>query len=188
MKEKISKMLKSYFFDGFLLIALGVVMIVWPKQSLSILCDIIGAVIIVMGLIKLITFFAGKKEEKEAKDLLVGIIQLALGTALIVKADFFITAFQIITAIILAYGAIVMLCHAIALRKIKGPMFVLSIIFGIITLVLAVIIFIDPAAFAEFKTQLHGISLIVEGLAMIIVLSKVKDEKTNVLAEKESKK
>ena len=35
MKEKISKMLKSYFFDGFLLIALGVVMIVWPKQSVN---------------------------------------------------------------------------------------------------------------------------------------------------------
>lgn len=53
-------------------------------------------------------------------------MQLALGIALMVKSGFFITVFQYVTAVILAYGAILMFVQAFQLRKIKGAMFVLS--------------------------------------------------------------
>lgn len=52
MASKASKLFRSYFFDGLLLIALGIVMLVWPEGSLKTLCVIIGAIVAAMGLIK----------------------------------------------------------------------------------------------------------------------------------------
>ena len=72
------------------------------------------------------------------------------------------------------YGAALMFAQAWMLRSFRGRDFTLALVCACVTLVLAVIILVDPVAFASFITQLHGIALIVEGLSMLLVLRKVK--------------
>ncbi|MBQ3878928.1 MAG: DUF308 domain-containing protein [Oscillospiraceae bacterium] len=176
----LKKVFRSYVFDALILIALGVVILVWPDESLRALCICIGVVLGLVGLFKIIAFAADKSSERSPLDVLFGLFQIVLGAAFIIKSDFFIGAFQIITGVILLYGSILMFIQAIRLRAIRGPMFVLSLIFAVLTLLLAVVILVNPIEFAAFMTQLHGISLIIEGAAMLIVLHRVK---TDVKAE-----
>ena len=178
MEQKIKDYFRSYIFDGVLLILLGVAMLIWPEGALKTLFYIVGAVVGVMGLIKVIMFFTGKNAERQPSDLVLAFAELAIGIALIVKSDFFIEFFNIVLAIMLAYGAILMFAQAVITKEHKGLFFVLSLVFAAITLVLAVIIFIDPKGFASFMTQLRGIALIIEGLAMIIVLHRVSRDIT----------
>ncbi len=172
MSKLLKILFKSYFFDGLLLLGLGVFIVLRPDNTLEMLCIIIGSVLTAMGVIKMIIYFALKKEKREIFDLIAGVVQIILGVALIVKSNFFITVFQYVTGVILAYGALLMFMHSFSLRKNKGIMFVLSLIFACITAGLAAIIFIKPIAFASFMMQIYGISLIAEGLSMIIVLNK----------------
>lgn len=176
MDQNIKDAFKSFIFDGILLILLGVAMLLWPSAALKTLFIIIGAAVGVMGIIKVVAFFVNKNESRSPMDLVIAFAQVAIGVALIVKADMFIEFFNVVLAIILAYGAVLMFAQAIMLKHIRGPLFVLSMIFSVITMILAVIIFIDPAGFAVFMTQLRGIALIVEGIAMIIVLRNVNKQ------------
>ena len=177
--SRITNALKSYLFDGILLVALGLVLLLLPKVSLTILCVIIGVALIIMGLIKLIFFAANVNGVRRIADIPVGIIQLVLGFWLIIDSSLFINLFQIVTGVILIYGSLLMFVHAFALREIRGAFYWLSLVFGILCAVLGIVIVVNPAGFAAFMMQLQGVALIIEGLALIVVMHTVKREMKN---------
>ena len=185
MSEKLKNLFRSYLFDGLIFVALGTVMLVWPESSLKILCIVLGALLGVVGLVMVMTFILNRRDDAHSFGLLSGLIQIALGVALIVKPEFFINVFQIFVAIIMLYGCILMFIHAYQIRSEKGIVYWLSIIFAVITLILAVLMLINPEAFASFMVQLEGVSLIVEGLSMIICLHNMRTEAKKT--EKEQK-
>ena len=166
--------LRSSIFEGILFILLGVAILVWPDHALKTLCIIAGIAVGLMGVLRIIFFFRTPKEERKIGMIIVGVLQLAFGIALIAASEFFINLFFVITGIMLVYGAFLMFFRAVQLRRVKGIMFALSIIFGIIYTILAVIIFMNPEGFAQFVTRIQGIALIFEGLGIIIVLRNLK--------------
>ncbi len=172
----IKKVFGSYIFEGLVLTAIGVVLIIWPNESLNIMCIAIGALLILLGLIKLIMFFSKNKDNRKIVALLIGIVETALGIVMIVSSRFFIDFFQIVTGVILIYGAVIMFFGALRLRMLPGPLFIISILLAILTFVLAVVMLINPTQFASFMTQLMGVSLAIEGISMIVVMSKIKRE------------
>jgi len=177
MSEKLKNLLKSYWFDGILLACLGILILVWPDAAPKILCLVTGIILIILGLIKTIGFFVNKNNDRKALDLLIGLIQLGVGIAIVVKTDFFIDFFQIISAVLMIYGCILMLVQAFDLRKTKNARFTASIIFAVITLILAVLMLINPAFMSNIMAYVTGIALIVVGLAIIIVLRKSDKKK-----------
>ena len=106
--------------------------------------------------------------------MILALVQLAAGIILILQADFFVEIFFVVTGLLLAYGAILMFVRLIQLRRVKGPMFYFSLVFGIINLIFAVLILINPEQFASFSTRLQGAALVIEGIGMIIVLRNLK--------------
>ena len=171
MANKVSKLLRSFFLDGLFFIALGIAMLVWPSGALNALCVTIGVVIAVIGLLKIIGFISNKSGNRKGLSLFIGIIYIALGCSIIFNPDIFISILQYVIAVILLYGALLMFINAFQLRKVFGMMLIASIVFACLITLLAVIIIINPIAFASFITQLCGIGLIIEGFAMMLVLS-----------------
>lgn len=120
-------------------------MVIWPEKALTTLFTWMDIGLIVMGAVKAIAFFAKKdKEDRSVSGLLVGILQIAIGIFFIVKSDFLIPFFPTIAAIILAYGAVVMIVRAVKIRNDNKNAFILSLVLGIVILVLAVVIFAHP--------------------------------------------
>lgn len=173
MKKFISNSLKNYIVDAILLIVLGLVLIFWPHVALVTIFTWIGIGLIVLGVIKGIAFFMKKnKKDRRAIDLIVGIIQIIVGILFIAKSDFLIAFFPIAGAILLAYGAIIMIIHAIKMKDGNQNSFLLSLVLGIVTLVLAAIIFVNPVLLANVMVQATGVSMIVEGVSLLLVLSR----------------
>lgn len=166
--------IKNYIFDGIFLTLLGIAMLVWPNNALKVLCYVSGGVFAVMGFVRLAFFLMSSKEEKLVSVLLLSLFLLAAGFTLIIAADFFVEIFFVVTGLILAYGAILMFVRMIQLRKVRGPMFFFSLAFGLICLIFAVVILINPEQFRLFSTSLQGAALIIEGMGMIIVLRNLK--------------
>ena len=171
--KRVSNALKNYIVDAILLIALGLVMLIWPQWSLKIIFTWVGIGLIVTGLIKGLIYYTKKeKKERSVPDLLVGCLQLAVGIFAVVKAEFLASHFPIVAAILLAYGAIVMIVRAVRMKDGDQNRFKLSLILGIVTLVLAVIVFVHPALLANLMMQTAGIAMIVEGVSLLIVMAQ----------------
>jgi uncharacterized membrane protein HdeD (DUF308 family) len=181
MSQKTKKLFSSYIFDGFLLVALGVVMLIWTG-TYDMLCYIIGGIAALLGVLKVVSYIVNKSGERKALNLLLGVILFAFGLALIIRPSFFETMFQVITGVILVYGAIIMFIHAIKLRKEKGAMFVMSLVFACLTTIFAVLVFIDPFdPESKARVVVHAVALIIEGLAMIAVLHNIKPDEPKKL-------
>ncbi len=177
MKQTSRKIFGSFIFDGIITILLGVAMIIWPGEALKFVFIIGGIVLAVFGLIKSIVCFADKKREHSLTEHVAGICEILLGIALAAFSGFFIKIFHYFIAIILAFSAVVLLVHAITIRKEGGPMMILSFVFAVLSASLSVPLFIKPVWIAQFEVRLGGIAFIIEGLAMIIFFRKIKKVK-----------
>ena len=167
------KIIKNYITDAVLLILLGLILLIKPGATLEVSCRIIGAVLLVLGAVKLLQFFLTKdKKNRSIPSLIIGVVQILLGICLLASPGFFISFVPTVAAIVIAYGAIVSLIQAIRAKKHGAKGSVAAIVLALITLALAVIVILHPAAFSAIIMQIIGVSLIVEGVTLIISLSR----------------
>ena len=172
--EKTKGFLRSYTFDGIMFIILGCFMLLWPEIFLNSLCIFLGSFVGFVGLVRLITFFVSERGTRIAADLVSGVLLLGFGIALIAVPSFFIRIYQYITGAVLIYGAILLFIQSYRMRDVKGSRFILSTILGVIIIILAVIIIVNPEAFARNMTQINGISLIIDGISMVLIMRDLK--------------
>ena len=188
--EKIKSILKSYIFDGIVLFLIGAALIVfsilwWPDVSvLHLLLRIVGAVFAVLGTIKIIIFFVNKNDDRKPTDLLIGMLLFAVGLALIIKPDFFARFFFVIMAVLLLYGCALMFIRSAHLHKENNKnMSLVALIAGFILVALAAAIVIISVIrisqgtpdVAQFMIIIYGAALAVEGIAVLVVLNKLKE-------------
>ena len=166
------KLFKVCLFEGLLLIALGIVMLSFPEQSRSVPIIVIGCLMALMGLVRIISVFANKGGGHSFFGILLGLLQIAVGVYIIIKAGSLANLIPLATGIVLAYGALVLLINAF--RYYEGGARIMAIIFALLIAALAVIIILNPASFGNFMATLHGIALIIEGIFLIIVGGRVK--------------
>lgn len=174
MSDSLKSLFKNYVFDGLLLTGLGVVLLIWPASALKAICIILGIVLILIGAFRLISYYLDQKEERKLNDLLIGIILVVLSITMFVFSNFYIKAFQYFIGLILIYGSALLFMRSYSQISNPGLIAKLSLVFGIIIAILALVIFINPVAFASFITKICGVSLIIEGVAMLISLHKFK--------------
>lgn len=171
--KKMTNALKNYIVDAALLIALGLVMLIWPQYSLKIIFTWTGIGLLATGAVKAAIYFAKKnKENRRAASLLAGLLQIAGGIFAIVKAGFLAEHFPVAAGLLLGYGAMVMILRALRLKSGSSKAFPLCFGLGLISLVLAVVVFVQPALLAGRMIQTAGVSMIVEGIALLIVLAQ----------------
>ena len=106
--EKKRSLLTSFVFNGLLLIALGIFMLVRPETAQKTICIIVGAVLGLMGLAKGFFFFKKQENERSTAELLLAVLLFAAGIALLVASSFFAKYFYIVIGVILVFGALMM--------------------------------------------------------------------------------
>ena len=174
MKDALKSLLRSHLFDGILLIATGLLIFIFPGTALTVLCAVVGALLIISGLANIITAFFFREASVDFLDLICGLLQLAVGILVIAKSDVFINLFETLIGFFLLICAVPFLIFACRIRQDlnRTKEFWLSLIALFAVTVLAILIIIKPAAFASFTVRLEGISLIIEGLGIIFVIGR----------------
>ena len=170
--KKVSAALKNYIVDAVALIALGLVLLIWHRYSLLTIFKWLALGLLVMGAVKVVFFFLKKEKKRSLRDLIVGLVQIALAILVFVKSAGLTDLFPTVAALLLAYGAIVMLLRAVKLRKGAKKDFLTVLILGVVCLVLAVVVFVHPAVLADVMIQAAGVSMIAEGVSLLIALSR----------------
>ena len=180
--SRINTALTCYIFDGVLIVALGLLVVMAPQASLAFLCLVLGIDLVVMGVMKLVFYAANPYGIRSSANIFVGLAQVALGIWIVCKPDSFVNVFQILTGIVLIYVALLLFCRAFALRGFRGNFFWISLGSGIVSAVLGVVVLLNPMASASAMMVLSGIALMVAGVAIIAVLVSMKREVKTVAA------
>ena len=162
---------KNWLLDAIVLIALGLILLLWPNGTLNTVFRLIGIGLLVLGAVRVLAFFLKKdKTDRSAIDLIIGIVQIALGIFLLAKPGFFVAFFPAVAAVLLACGAVVMIVRALRQRKYSRAGAALNLVLGIITLVLTLVILAHPVFLADILVQAAGIAMIAEGVFLLIAL------------------
>ena len=162
-----SNAIPEIIFD-IVLIALGVVLIVWPVDAALMLTRIIGIVILVLAIVEIVVFAMSKsKEAMEYVLLVVSVLLAAVGIWLIVNPDWLVQFFNILFGVILGIYGLFGVFSSVGYGRKSGGLWWIGLILSIIAIAMAVLIFMNPFATPKMLMIIIGASLVLGGIAGI---------------------
>ena len=133
-----SNAIPEIIFD-IVLIALGVVLIVWPVDAALMLTRIIGIVILVLAIVEIVVFAMSKsKEAMEYVLLVVSVLLAAVGIWLIVNPDWLVQFFNILFGVILGIYGLFGVFSSVGYGRKSGGLWWIGLILSIIAIAMAV--------------------------------------------------
>ena len=159
---------------GLFAILFGLIAMIWPDITVFVVVTILGAFLILDGLIEIWVGFLGRGEEEHWwTDALLGILAVLAGIGVIAWPGITAVAVMIVIgAMMVVYGGI-MVYQAIRLRDdLSGERWL--IVNGAITLVLGLIFIIFPGAGAISLIYLIAAWFILFGVLLVMVGWKVR--------------
>ena len=163
--------------DGVLLILLGLVLVIYPQNSLDFAVKWTGILLIIMGAAKLLITLFGRDDDDGSKtgDLVISVLQAACGVFMLAAPDVVKTIIPFVAGLVIAYGAAISLHKALKLRKLNipavKPVITLSIITLVLALFVAVFMIASPTTAAGVIVRIIGLSMLLEGVTMLIAFS-----------------
>lgn len=161
----IKKTAWSSAIESLAIIIFGILLVVWPDVTITILANILGAFFIVSGIYKIINYFVVKGQKDFFNNsLLSGVVSVLVGIAAIVIGDDIANVFRIIIGIWLIYEALVRMNTAIKLNAAGVKSWSYILIISLIMLVLGIFITFNTGA----VIQIIGWVMIITGIVGII--------------------
>ncbi len=166
--------LKEMRKDGILLNAIilivGIILAVWPGETLNVAVNLIGSIIVIFGVVNISTWFALKGVNYIS--LFLGILAIILGICVILRSDIIISILHILIGIaVLAKGISDM--KVLVDVKTASKSWYALFISSIVTIILGLLLIFEPLMIASFVTRLGGIVFIWCALEGILIYFKV---------------
>lgn len=168
IKNLFAKANKSMFIVNLALIVLGVLFIIFPENSVKIICYASGAILCLLGVYKLVQYFKDGIKDITSFGLAGGIGLVSVGLLLFFKPNFISDVLTILFGIILIISGIIKLQQAINVKNSKGKAWWTVLCVAVIALVSGLFALFFPFATRKVLFIFIGISLIVDGLLGII--------------------
>ena len=159
---------------AFIYLILGIVLLLFPEQTLSIATRIIALAIMVFSAIDIFLFIF-KKEEKYSTDyfyFILSIVGIGLAISMLVSPTWIIAVINIVVGIVLIVNGIGNLSTTIRIRKNDRIWWAFSIV-PILTFVLGFVIMANPVGMAKFMTRIEGISLIADAVSTWLIVYRL---------------
>ena len=156
-------------------LALGLVMIIWPEISALAVCYIMGVLCVVVGIGLLIRYFnIGLAGIFFRFDLIMGICSILLGILLFVQPAGALVFLPIALGVYIITSSIFCIQLSTEFRRMGGS-WALSLVYGIAGIILGVLLILNPFAGATALMIYAGISLVVisiQSIYLIVCISR----------------
>lgn len=172
--EPIERIKPLGLFLGVILMVIGVIFIAIPSQIVNFLASLIGAILLVVGLVRIIAVFVNWKELKnQVLLLIIGLAIFGAGIYMILNTEATVT----LIGIVLGIFAILMALDRFssAFRRKEEASIVPSVIFGLIHMAFGVGLIYASMALFSVVVILYGLYFLVAGLLVILSLLLYKD-------------
>ena len=166
---------------GIILLAVGIIFLVFSVQVTEILGILVGLGILCIGVVRLVQALKGSPEGEEQKNkvgrIILSIVMIAIGAFLLIDNNAAISLVGIVIGIFAFVAAFDRFTIANELRK-EGMPIGMTIISGIIHIAFGVLMIYASFMMINILVILSGIYLIVSGVMVMISVAFVGDLKT----------
>lgn len=158
--------------EAVLLIAAGILLVVFPQASASIVCTILGVGGIIYGLVEVILFFAQDTKNLMNRDgFVTGMTALLIGCLILFKKDLVMDLIPVMLGLVIFLSGLVKIQNAIVAKKIHYDASMSYLVLGVICIVLGAIVMFALSGQTAAKTlfTVIGIFLIFAGASDLYV-------------------
>lgn len=190
MKEKWKRFRKGAIAVSCCMLALGVLMILWPDISALTVCVILGFFCVTAGIYTLVRYFKmGLAGIFFRSDLIFGICSVLLGILLLLHPYGAMMLLPIVVGIFIIIGSVVDIQVSVEMRRFHFGNWGITMALGIISTVFAFLLMMNPFEGAEALMTFIGVSIVVgsiENFYSIYCISKaVKASGNNEIIDTE---
>nr|WP_308628180.1 DUF308 domain-containing protein [uncultured Eisenbergiella sp.] len=165
----------SVVFSALFCILSGIVLFVWPDMSARIVCMVLGAILVLMGVIYLVSFFSAPPGTfMKQIHLALTIVFVVIGVWILLKPDFVISLIPVIVGIILILHGLYDLQQAVYLGRSKYRFWWLALVFAGLTIALGGVLLWNPFEAMSVAIKVIGIFLVFDGLSDLWIFSMAR--------------
>lgn len=147
-----------------LYLGLGVFLLMRPGTALNIVCYALGAVVLACAATQLIRYFISEHGVLQSQlTLISGLICLALGAFLFLRSDIVVSILPIVFGLFVVFDSIGRVQNALELRRCGYASWKGFLTLPVLSVVLGVIMILNPFGTMETLVMAIGIILVVEG-------------------------
>ena len=141
-----------------LYLGLGIFLVMKPGTALNIVCYALGGVVLACAAVQLIRYFVVERGVFQSQlTLISGIICLALGAFLLLRSDI------VVSILFVIFDAIARVQNALDLRRCGYDSWKGFLLLPVLSVVLGVVLIVNPFGAMETLVMAIGVILIVEG-------------------------
>ena len=147
-----------------LYLALGIFLLMVPGTALNVVCYALGGVVLACAAVQLIRYFVVERGVFQSQlTLISGLICLALGVFLLLRSDIVVSILPIVFGLFVIFDAIGRVQNALDLRRCGYDSWKGFLLLPVLSVVLGVVLIVNPFGAMETLVMAIGIILIVEG-------------------------
>ena len=165
-------------------IVVGLVLIIWSRQSLNIICSIVGWILCAAGVVAVVLYFVNYKDRSVITylTLVMGVFVAVIGLWLAINPQVLETLLPSIFGLIIVISGIMNISESMTVRRQNGS-FAASLLLAAITIVLGLVIFFHPQAFNDFIMIFIGICLLYDGVSNLVIMSMISTKAKEVVQD-----
>ena len=148
-----------------LTLLLGLLLVLAPNRSIRLLCTVLGAAMLVAGLIYLFTWLAKLSGGNQQK--------VIIGRWLLTSPGSVIVLIQFSVAAVLIFHGVIDLQGAVSLARLGIPNWWVDLVLAVLTVVLGGVVLLNPFGTMEAMTMLIGASLVYDGASDLYLIYRV---------------
>ena len=168
-------------------LVLGIIMVIFPQKTMSVICYVIAGAILLYGVIDIISYFTSKSYEGNfSLTLLRGVVASVIGIIIFIRPSYLSTFIPIVLGILLIIDGITSIQKSVFLKNNNVYFWHISMIESILTLALGIFVLINPLSAQTDIIISAGISFIWYGITSVWNYLYVQ-KKINFIREAEAK-
>ena len=160
----------SFSLAAIVYLLLGLFMIIAPNTSRRLLCTLVGAGIMIYGLLSIVPFVMSKGEKRFSFSLLLGVCALAFGLFSLINRTFLMDFLFTALGVIICVTSVCGILRALNLRYFGFAGWWAPLCANLAALVLAMCVIFFPGFFGNMLMMVVGIILVVEAVSDLIAI------------------
>ena len=170
MKEMLKQIKADLILSALLCVALGVVLLVWPNETIDIFCRLLAAGIILMGVTQLVVYFRNRSLHPLAG--VLGFLIVVVGVWIFVRPESLAKLVPIVIGVILCVHGIQDIRLSLETRANGYEHWWYILLIAAISLVFGVLCIAHAFEAVKLATQFIGIALIYDGITDLWIVNR----------------
>ena len=155
-------------------LVLGAVLVVWPDRSVRLMCTLLGAALLICGLVYILGWLVRRREGGiSAFTLIPGVVLSGLGIWLMTGSDSVIALVQYVFGAVVIFHGVLDVQSSVSLMRQGAARWWLDLALSALTLALGALILINPFGTFAALVTLIGLVLIYDGLSDLWIIHRL---------------